>query len=266
MIKDMAYGSSLAYDASPYSVYARDSAVRTHKAALPLLQLSRKHRRTLELPVGSQQYRQGLKNLAHEVAEHDEILQQWPNKAFEPSTSKVKNFTHSGGATFPLTVNYFCSFSDAVQWNGYWFAKFRTTRLYLDCVSGLELESIMDPSLADKGALLDRLSTYGEELCSVIAYFLSQVDHPGEPQPPDPTQARGSFARASYALVGCNSIAGTPELEARTPNLRRWVMDCMLLVGNVYGLRQAHAFRRFAETQAKERRLPHHFMTKPGAW
>ena len=266
LLKDLAYGSEWAFKKPPAHSFARESGFKAHNAVVPLVEMTREHRKALSLEQGTEEHRQALRNLAHKVCQHERSLQTLSSAAFEPSASELRSFVSSHGAPpFNLTVNYFSSYSDAVQWTNFWTAKFRTTRLYLDCVSYLNSYGELDPALAEESALLDQLAEYADQLCSAMAYFLGQVNNPGEPQPPDPFQCRGSFSRAAYALVSCNLIGATPEIDVRRPGLRDWVLDCLLMAGSVYGLRQAYAFHQFIQTQVQEQKGRHHFIVKPGS-
>ena len=47
-------------------------------------------------------------------------------------------------------------------------------------------------------------------------------------------------------MSACNGLVSMAMLDDERPGLRRWAMRCLLYVGNVFGVKQAHAFHDIA--------------------
>ena len=246
VMKDFAYGTNWAYEGMPDSTYPRESGAQASKAVTALTKLIRRFRQTLGASVSTPVYQEKLQEILHDLHSLEESLQNYSGLSFEPTSSATRTFVLSGSLTpFTTTIYYFKNLSDAINWTFYWMIKFRIQRVHIDCLKELATTTSQASLRIQEVALLDQLAHFGDQICGIIAFFLSQVNGPDEAQPADPFKAQSSFMRAIWALSGCNAIGGTPELDALRPNMRPWVLDCLLQIGNIYGLKQAYAFHQY---------------------
>ena len=267
IMKDVAYGTTWAYEDVPDSTFPRESGAQASKAVLALTKLSRRYRETLGASHITQEYPEKLQEILQDLQGLEESLQNYSDLSFKPTASSVRNFVLSGSLTpFTTTVFYFKNLSDAINWTFYWTIKFRIQRLHIDCLKELATTSSQASLASQVAALLGKLAHSGDQICGIIAFFLSQVNSPNEAQPADPFRAKSSFTRAIWALTGCNAVGATPELDAQRPSMRQWALDCLIQIGNIYGLKQAYVFHNYfsrVDFSAHRVRLQRHTMTQP---
>ena len=267
IMKDMAYGTTWAYEDVPDFTFPRESGAQASKAVLALTKLCRRFRETLGAFHIAQEYEEKLQDILKDLHSLEESLQNFSGLSFEPTASAMRTFVLSGSLTpFTTTIYYFKNLSDAINWTFYWTIKFRIQRLHIDCLKELATTSDQASVTSQVNALLERLAHFGDQICGIIAFFLSQVNSPDEVPPEDPFKTQSSFTRAIWALTGCNAVGGTPELDLQRPSMRQWALDCLLQIGNIYGLKQAYVFHNYfsrGDFSAHNARLQRHTVTQP---
>ena len=243
--KDLAYGSSWAYENAPDFTFPREAGAQANRAVLHLIKLVRRFHEMHEEPLRSS-HRVDLQNILSEICAHEHLVQNLSFAAFQPSRTARRAFILPESSTpFMVTVAYFDHLNDAINWLFYWTIRFRLLRLRLDCAKEIWKAGSEDSSASEEKALLDQLGYVGEQICGVVAFYLGQVNSPDKPQLADPFVAKSSFARALWALTGTNAIAGTPEIDASRPAMRRWALDSLLQIGSIYGIKQAYAYHDY---------------------